>query len=238
MDVQTEIQAFVRQFEAEADDDYKTGMRTVAHTERVMYGVRVPQLRAIAKGWCQVHPEIERADLLSIIEALWAGQSREEQALALELLRRHPHQIPALHWNHFDRWRQHLDGWELTDALGVHIFGRWMLADPIDRLPYLQLLIHEDDLWSRRLAIVSTVWLNRSQKDLSFPSLTLDLLDRVKVEREPMITKAISWALRELTKKHPDRVADYVDANDGVLAAHVLREVRNKLRTGVKSGKS
>ena len=41
-----------------------------------------------------------------------------------------------------------------------------------------------------------------------------------------MITKAVSWALREMTKKHPDQVA-----------AYVVREVSNKLRTGLKSGK-
>lgn len=237
MNTQQQIQAFITQFQTEADAQYKVNLQAAAPTGQAVYGVRVPQLRQMAKTWHKAHADIEHSQLLALVEGLWSGTSREEKHLALELLRCYKRQVLLLHWDHFDRWRADLDGWELTDALGVYVFGRWLLADPIDRLPYLQLLIHEDHLWSRRLAIVATVWLNRGQDGLSFPNLTLDLLDRVKTERTPIITKAVSWALRELIKKHPDRVADYIEKNDGVLAANVKREVRNKLRSGRKSGK-
>jgi 3-methyladenine DNA glycosylase AlkD len=53
-----------------------------------------------------------------------------------------------------------------------------------------------------------------------------------------MITKAVSWALREMTKTHPDRVAAYLEENREVLAADVVREVNNKLRMGLKSRKT
>jgi 3-methyladenine DNA glycosylase AlkD len=52
-----------------------------------------------------------------------------------------------------------------------------------------------------------------------------------------MITKAVSWMLRDLSKKHPDRVAAYLEGNRDLLAGHVVREVDNKLKTGLKSGK-
>jgi 3-methyladenine DNA glycosylase AlkD len=52
-----------------------------------------------------------------------------------------------------------------------------------------------------------------------------------------MITKVVSWVLRELTRTHRDRVAAYLEENQDVLAGHVAREVNNKLRTGLKSGK-
>jgi 3-methyladenine DNA glycosylase AlkD len=51
-----------------------------------------------------------------------------------------------------------------------------------------------------------------------------------------MITKAVSWVLREMTKSHPDQVAAYLKENREVLAAHVVREVNNKLCTGLKRG--
>ena len=52
-----------------------------------------------------------------------------------------------------------------------------------------------------------------------------------------MITKAVSWVLRETTKTHPDHVAAYLNDNQAALAGHIVREVNNKLRTGLKSGK-
>ena len=63
-------------------------------------------------------------------------------------------------------------------------------------------------------------------------------MNRVKDERHPMITKAVSWALRELTKTHRDNVAGYVEKNRDILAPHITREVSNKLKTGLKSGKT
>ena len=50
-----------------------------------------------------------------------------------------------------------------------------------------------------------------------------------------MVTKALSWALRELSKRDPAAVRGFLAARSGALAALVLREVRNKLETGLKN---
>ncbi len=208
----------------------------VAPTALKSYGVRVPDSRAIAKTWSQAHQDIARAELLALVESLWHGESYDEMGLALELLQRYQRFIPTLTWDHFDRWRRRLDNWGTTDGLGVYTLGPWVRADPDARLNHLRDLIADADVWSRRLALVATVWLNRD--DDRFADLTLELIDRVKAERHPMIVKAISWALREMTKRHRDRVAAYIEANRGALAAQAVREVNNKLRTGLKSGKT
>jgi 3-methyladenine DNA glycosylase AlkD len=54
-------------------------------------------------------------------------------------------------------------------------------------------------------------------------------------DRDDMVVKAMSWALRELAKKEPARVDAYLAKNGELLAPRVLREVRNKLRTGLKN---
>jgi len=41
-----------------------------------------------------------------------------------------------------------------------------------------------------------------------------------------------------MTRSHPDRVVVYLEENREVLAAHIVREVNNKLRTGLKRGKA
>ena len=52
-----------------------------------------------------------------------------------------------------------------------------------------------------------------------------------------MITKAISWSLRQMTRHQASLVEAYVDSRADRLAALPRREVRNKLRTGRKSGR-
>ena len=234
---EAERQRLLDQIRQRAEPNHQAGMMMVTRTELKVYGVRVPHLREIARAWQRAHKDVTREDLMALVEALWDGKSREERLLVVYLLERYKRWIPDLTWAHFERWRRDLDNWEVADGLSLWVLGRWLLANPEDRLAHLWDLIADEDVWSRRLALVATTWLNRGRKDIGFLVLTLKLVDRVKEERDPMITKAVSWALRGMVKTHADRVAAYLEDNRDVLAAHVVREVSNKLRTGLKSGR-
>jgi 3-methyladenine DNA glycosylase AlkD len=52
-----------------------------------------------------------------------------------------------------------------------------------------------------------------------------------------MVAKALSWALRELVVHDAKAVQRFLDEHEEVLAARVKREVKNKLRTGLKNPK-
>ncbi len=238
IDAAAEREYLLLSIEAQVDPEYQAGVSMAVPTGLKVYGVRVPRLRAIARDWQRAHTGIASSDLVAVADALWDGGSREERVLAMVLFQCYQRHIPALDWAHFDRWRRGLDNWEVTDQMGVRVLGPWVLADPEARVGYLWDLIADQDVWSRRLALVATVWLNRGYDGATFPDLTLGLVDRVKEERDPMITKAVSWALREMVKQHQDRVAAYLEANQDLLAPHVVREVDTKLCTGLKSGKT
>ena len=218
------------------DLEYRAGTSGVLQTQLKVYGVRMPHLQEIARDWQRDHEEVSDDDLLGVVEVLWDGESQEERVLAVELLVRYRRRIPGLAWDHFDRWRRKVDNWGLGDGLGTKVMAPWLLADPAARLGHLEDLIADEDVWSRRLALVATVPINRGHTELTIPDLTLRLVEQVAEEQHPMITKAVSWALRGMVKTHPDRVAAYLEDRQDVLAAHVVREVRNKLRTGLKSG--
>jgi len=111
-------------------------------------------------------------DLLPLVEALWAGESREERLTALELPQHYPFVISQLTWEHFDRWRGDLDNWELTDVLGVGVLGPWVAASTERREQHLWDLVQDRDIWSRRLGLVSIVGVNRARADIDLtPSL-------------------------------------------------------------------
>jgi len=237
LDISEERAWFLDQFDAAADTKYQAGQQMVMKTALHLYGVRVPDLRRLSSEWQRVHKGISRDDLLAMVEALWVGESYEERSMAIELLGRNKRIISDLTWDHFDRWRHLVDNWGLDDGLATSIFGPWVAADLPGRLSYLPALVGDPVVWSRRLGLVATVPLNRSASTAQ-PDLTFMLIDRLKAERHLMITKAVSWALRTLIKLYPDRVAAYLDDNQDVLPSHAVREVRNKLETGLKSGKT
>jgi 3-methyladenine DNA glycosylase AlkD len=65
---------------------------------------------------------------------------------------------------------------------------------------------------------------------------TLRVCSVLKEDHEPMVWKALSWALRELAKRDPDAVRQFMVDHDRVLARTVVREVRNKIDMGTKAG--
>ena len=56
-------------------------------------------------------------------------------------------------------------------------------------------------------------------------------------DRDDMVVKAMSWALRELSKTNPVSVEEFVANENQRLAARIKREVGNKLITGKKNPK-
>ncbi len=91
------------------------------------------------------------------------------------------------------------------------------------------------DRWWRRAALVSTVALNvRSHGGGGDAARTLAVCEMLVDDRDDMVVKALSWALRELVVHEGERVDAFPRRHERTLAARVLREVRNKLETGRK----
>jgi 3-methyladenine DNA glycosylase AlkD len=57
----------------------------------------------------------------------------------------------------------------------------------------------------------------------------------VVADRDDMVVKAVSWALRSLLEWDRVAVANFLKEHDAALAARIKREVSNKLRTGRKN---
>jgi 3-methyladenine DNA glycosylase AlkD len=128
-----------------------------------------------------------------------------------------------------------LSGWGEVDPFACYLLGpAWREGRVSDR--EVTVWATSKDRWKRRSALVATVALNCTARggggDARRTFLVCDLL---RDDRDEMVVKALSWALRALAVKEPTLVARYLRRNEGRLASRVLRETRNKLATGVKS---
>jgi 3-methyladenine DNA glycosylase AlkD len=157
--------------------------------------------------------------------------------IAYELIHHHPAAISHLNAWQLEQLGRGIASWGAVDCFAVYLSGPvWRDR----RIP--NRLIHgwarSADRWWRRAALVSTVPLNsKSQGGAGDTYRTLQVCRLLERDRDPMVTKAMSWALRELAKRDPRAVRDYLAARKDALPAIVLREVTNKLKTGVKNPK-
>ncbi|MGB9242752.1 MAG: DNA alkylation repair protein [Candidatus Acidiferrales bacterium] len=158
--------------------------------------------------------------------------------IAYELIHHHPAALSHLNAWQLEQLGRGIASWGAVDCFAVYLSGPvWRDR----RVP--NSLIHgwarSADRWWRRAGLVSTVPLNsKSQGGAGDTYRTLQVCRLLERDRDPMVTKAMSWALRELAKRDPRAVRDYLAARKDVLPAIVLREVTNKLKTGVKNPKS
>lgn len=130
------------------------------------------------------------------------------------------------------------DNWASVDGFSVYVAGpAWRDGRVRDR--DVARWAHRDDRWWRRTALVSTVALNLSSRGgRGDPARTLAVCTMLATDAEPMVAKALSWALRALTGRDADAVRAFLGRHGDALPALVRREVANKLATGRKSGRT
>ena len=158
--------------------------------------------------------------------------------LAFELLTAHPDAFNLLDDARVAAWADGLADWGSIDMYGVTIAGpAWRMGIVSDST--VRSWARSTDRWRRRLSLVATVSLNaRSRGGTGDPRRTLSICRQLMADRDPMVVKAMSWALRELGKREPAIVRNFLSRQETTLAPLVRREVSNKLRTGLKSGRS
>jgi 3-methyladenine DNA glycosylase AlkD len=237
MEVSTERQRLLAEIRAAADPHYAGLIKRNIPSDLAVHGLRISDIRRIVREWRRDRQDASVPALLDLADSLWRGESREERLVALELVQQHTGLVHELDWRRLDRWRRELDNWELTDVLGLYVLGPWVALNRQDRERHLWTLLQQESIWSRRLSLIAGMAAARTEKRGEIPAISLRLVDRVSHVREPLMVKAISWALRDFGKRHPEQIARYLHDNCDVLDPQVIREVTNKLETGRKDGR-
>jgi 3-methyladenine DNA glycosylase AlkD len=191
----------------------------------------VAPIRAIRERYSTVLREHPAADVLTVAMAL----RDRRRWVAYELVYHHADALAALDVTSVEDLGTGMQGWEEVDAFGRYVSGpawqRRLIADEV-----VHRWAASPDLWWRRAALVSTVPLNlRAAGGTGDAPRTLDICTRLVDDRDDMVVKALSWALRALVVWDRDAVARFLAENDARVAARVRREVTTMLRTGRKA---
>ena len=193
---------------------------------------KVPAVRALRLGRSRAWRDMPAAFILDV-----AGRVAQQSDLrwtAYELIRFHRAAFRSLDEAMVDAFSVGLDSWDSVDAFARTLAGpAWAQGLVGDEL--VQRWARSRDLWLRRAALVSTVALNRPADGgrIDAPR-TLAICERLIDDREDMVVKALSWALRELGRREPAPVVAFLESQGDRVAARIRREVAHKLATGLK----
>ncbi|MEK7727428.1 MAG: DNA alkylation repair protein [candidate division KSB1 bacterium] len=194
-----------------------------------------PAARVIRREYSRVLLQAGAKDVLFIAQRLLREATALHRFMAYELIYCHRAALASLRAKDLERLGRGLDSWGAVDTFACYLSGpAWRARQVPDTM--IVKWARARDLWRRRAALVSTVPLNRKALGgAGNTKRTLRICGMLVKDREDMVVKALSWALRELAKRDAKAVRGFIAKHENQLAARVVREVRNKLRTGLKN---
>ena len=157
----------------------------------IFLGIRAPKIRLIAKK----HIDISITDMKTLIQSKY----HEERFLGLIILvnkyaktkdKKNRNQLYKIYVSSF----KYINNWDLVDVTCSHVIGKHLMDK--DR-SILYTWAKSDDIWTKRIAIVSTHYFIRKN----------DLEDTFKISKmllqdeHDLIHKAVGWMLREAGKR-------------------------------------
>lgn len=191
---------------------FKTGPGEYSEGDRFL-GIRVPDLRSLVRKT----DAVSMKDSLTLLRSEW----HEERLMALLLIERRFERtveesvrgeiVKAYLAN--TRW---INNWDLVDASAPPILGGWLLTR---KRTVLGELVVSENLWERRIAIVSTLTLIRSGDFRD----TLRLAGKLLRDPEDLMHKACGWMLREIGKKDREVLIAFLEEKATQMPRTMLR---------------
>jgi 3-methyladenine DNA glycosylase AlkD len=200
------------------------------------YPISAPVMRRIGKEWMRCHKTITAVQFTDLLTSLIEGVSSTEKVMAGILMDCATKDQRNVHPKMFDQWLDHLEGWAEVDSLCTGEFTITSIpADWKKWKPVLNKFAKDKNIHKRRASLVLLCSPVRYVRDDEVADVALKNIDRLKHEREVLITKAISWLLRSMVKNFKPAVALYVKQNKESLPKIAVRETLTVLKTGKKT---
>jgi 3-methyladenine DNA glycosylase AlkD len=193
-----------------ADPSLAPGQQAYMKSAMPFLGVRVPEVRRLTTTAARAHPPSGLDDIELAVRTLWDQATHREERYAataltaLPIARGRLELLPLLdHMTVTGAWWDHVD--EVA-----HRVADLHDARPEPTARAVRRWARSDDLWLRRLAILSQLG-RRDRVDLA---LLAEVIEENADDPEFFIRKAIGWALREVARVDPDWVRAFVDEHE------------------------
>jgi len=194
---------------------FKTGKGEYGESD-IFLGIRVPVLRKLVNKY--------RGISLEEVSKLLHSKFHEERLLAVLMLVQlfktggdeEQKQIYSLYLDNIE----FINNWDIVDISAGNIVGAYLYQK--DKA-LLYRLVYADNLWERRISIISTFYFIRQNE---FDD-TLKIAEILLNDKEDLIQKAVGWMLREVGKRE-------IEIEEEFLQEHYMKMPRTMLRYAIE----
>ena len=233
--MKTIIDKIIKSLEQYTDAKRIESNKIIAPTKMKVIGINLPNLRMVSNELKSVSKTLSGPEKINLAKELVDTGIFECQLMAFEFVRKDKKACAALTEKDIDNLAKNLDNWGSVDSFSLFLSG-YAWREGIISTEKIKSYWRSDNFWIRRIALVSTVALNlKSQGGTGDISRTMEICELAVGDHHDMINKALSWALREVSKRDKKPVEEFLKKYENRLSKRVLREVKNKLEKGTKN---
>jgi alkylated DNA nucleotide flippase Atl1/3-methyladenine DNA glycosylase AlkD len=184
------------------------GAKAYLKSDLEFYGLDTKTLRGAARAWLRDRPQLLRQPMAALVGALWRRGVFELRAFGVEILVARQELLEAADLDLLEDLLRRSRTWAFVDWIAPQVVGPLYERRPAVVGRRLDRWSKDTDFWLRRAALLTLlVPLRRGGGDwLRFSRYADAMLD----EREFFIRKAIGWVLREVGKKRPKLVVQFL----------------------------
>jgi 3-methyladenine DNA glycosylase AlkD len=198
---------FERRYREAGTPARAAGTKAYLKSDLRFYGTTMPDIRGAANDFARKHPDLSRTELRTIVEELWSTDVFELRSAGVALLSRYSALLEERDLPWLLGFVRASKTWAHVDWLAADVIGG-VVGESKTALRRLPVWARDDNFWVRRTALLAQLrQLSHEAGDFAlFARLAAPMLG----EREFFIRKAIGWVLREVSKKRPKLVFEFL----------------------------
>jgi 3-methyladenine DNA glycosylase AlkD len=228
------IAEMTKRCEALSDEVHLKNALALIPTDWKMIGVRTLNIRKLASEYAvKIKRKEDFDELLVYLDEAFNCKNLTLVALGFEILNKRTKFLEPNVLGNVNKWIPLVSDWAVADGMAIRITGS-LLEKNLISLNDLSFLKNHSNVFGRRIYITSMALpVRKATCDIN---LVLSEIESYIKDKNKYIYKAVSWVLREGTKKFKSQISAFLAQHSEELHSSVVREVRNKIETGKKSG--
>jgi len=197
------------QMKAHIEPGRAEGMRGYHKIDREYLGIANGPLDDLTKEWRRSLSVDER---VSLADGLWQTNIYEARVVAAKLLTQARIKDDGAVWRLIASWVPDFDCWAIADH--AMMAGQRRVTAESSRLDEVETWTTSDHMWTKRAALVITLPFNRtrdaSDEERATRERVLNWAAGYVDDKQWFIQKAVAWWLRDLSKRDPERVKEFL----------------------------
>jgi 3-methyladenine DNA glycosylase AlkD len=239
MTITNPIHLYILEFIKKSNSDKNEWVQHYLGSNKPTFEIKSLDIKKFSKKIIDDN-NLDQKNLINLLNSLYQNATTfNEMAIAACILGTKAQFCRNLDSNLLENWLNYTYGWAEVDCLCQSNFTPDILL--LDWEKWKKLLIkfnQSSNINKRRASLVLLTKSLRQSDDSRLSKLAFENIEKLKLEKEILITKAVSWLLRSLVKFHQVEVLDYLEKNKDTLPKIAYREAFSKATTGRKYNNS